>query len=212
MEQNLIGARLGRLEVIELLEERSKDKHRLVRCLCDCGEKTVKILSRVKHGRVLSCGCAKKEGKHGLTHGKKGTPTYSSWSAAKNRCLCETSKDYHRYGGKGITFYPPWAEFFELFLTDMGDRPPGTSLDRIDNTRGYEPGNCRWATREEQQRNRPGRYEWHIKGHTFNTAKEAATHFGVTVHTVCRWVLGSYDKRRNKMWRPKDDCYRISRY
>ncbi len=212
MEQRLIGASFGRLKIIELLEDRSKDKHRLVKCVCDCGNEAVKLLTRVKHGRVLSCGCAIKENKPGLTHGMKGTDTYASWSAAKNRCLCETARDYHRYGGKGITFHAHWAESFNIFLADMGERPAGTSLDRIDNTKGYEPGNCRWATRSEQQRNRPGRYEWYINGRVFNTAKEAADCFGVTDQTVCRWVLGAYDKRRNKRWEPKDECYRISRY
>lgn len=88
-------------------------------------------------------------------HGWLGTPTYQAWAAMKNRCLCKTSRDYPRWGGRGIRVCDQWIASFENFLADMGPRPSGKhSLDRIDNNGNYVPGNVRWATWKEQQSNR----------------------------------------------------------
>lgn len=82
------------------------------------------------------------------------SPTYRTWDGMKQRCLNPKATGYARYGGAGITVCDRWLEFAN-FLADMGERPEGTTLDRIDSSKGYEPGNCRWATRAEQNRNRP---------------------------------------------------------
>ena len=87
-------------------------------------------------------------------HGMRGTPTYNSWISAKTRCLSRLGKTDPLYGGRGITVCKRWAESFSLFLEDMGERPPGCSLDRINNDGNYEPGNCRWATDCQQSRNK----------------------------------------------------------
>jgi hypothetical protein len=87
-------------------------------------------------------------------HGKHRTPTYRSWDGMKQRCLNPRATGYKRYGGSGVTVCDQWLTFAG-FLADMGERPEGTTLDRIDPARGYEPGNCRWATASEQNRNRP---------------------------------------------------------
>lgn len=80
---------------------------------------------------------------------------YSSWRAAKTRCFNKTAKDYATYGGRGVTMHPLWANSFRAFFEDMGPRPsPKHSLDRIDHDGHYEPKNCRWATANEQARNR----------------------------------------------------------
>ena len=84
----------------------------------------------------------------------RGSSTYSSWRSMKDRCLNPSAKDYPKYGGSGITLSPEWASSFEAFLRDVGLRPEGTSLDRIDGQKGYEPGNVRWATPTEQNRNK----------------------------------------------------------
>lgn len=97
--------------------------------------------------------------KHNFIHGhansrkKQASSTYTSWLAMKVRCTDPRSKSYPLYGGRGIRMADRWATFAN-FLADVGERPPGTTLDRIDNAGNYEPGNCRWSGAIEQQRNR----------------------------------------------------------
>lgn len=87
------------------------------------------------------------------THGLAGSPTYRSWAHMLGRCRNPTDAKYANYGGRGITVCERWLRF-ENFLADMGERPAGLTLDRIDNDGNYEPGNCRWATMKEQQNNK----------------------------------------------------------
>jgi hypothetical protein len=82
------------------------------------------------------------------------TPTYRSWVAMKTRCFNPARGDYHLYGGRGITVCKQWRQSFACFLADMGERPEGRTLDRLDPNGNYEPSNCRWATVEEQARNK----------------------------------------------------------
>lgn len=205
------GAKFNMLTLLDCDREKNAENRIIALFLCDCGKSKKLPVGRVKSGVVRSCGCiVGKDKKHGM-HGSR---TYESWSSAKNRCMCETSKDYPRYGGKGITFYQPWADSFDLFLQDMGKRPGGTSLDRKDNTKGYYPGNCKWSTPTEQQQNRKDSHIWFIQGERFESATAAALRYNVSVQTIHRWVKGYKDTRKNgkQEWGPKDGCSRIRRY
>ena len=85
---------------------------------------------------------------------RQASPTHRSWMSMRTRCLCKTANNYAPYGGRGIQICQRWLDSYESFLADMGERPSGTTLDRIDNSKGYEPGNCRWATVTQQNRNK----------------------------------------------------------
>lgn len=89
-----------------------------------------------------------------LKHGMTGTKTFRSWGCMKQRCLNPKSPDYARFGGRGITICKAWIDSFEKFFADMGERPTGKTLDRIDVNGNYTPANCRWSTISEQSRNR----------------------------------------------------------
>lgn len=97
---------------------------------------------------------AKYDGTHEM-HGMTGTPEYRSWNSMHQRCYDENHPYYHKYGGKGVTICARWNSF-QSFYDDMGPRPDGTSLDRINPYGNYEPGNCRWATRKQQANNTRG--------------------------------------------------------
>ena len=126
-----------------------------VMCICQCGTERVIHRSNLTSGKTKSCGCLKPQHVSAKTtkHGMYGTPTYSSWSSMMTRCYSQTCKAYPRYGGRGILVAEAWHKF-DGFFADMGAKPAkGWSIERLDNSRGYEPGNCVWATAKEQGRN-----------------------------------------------------------
>lgn len=149
----------GRLTGIERVGV-APNRQSLWRFKCDCGVVTILQGSSVRHGNTASCGCLQKElareniRQRATTHGMTSSPEFVSWTAAKSRCYYRKNKEYARYGGSGITMCDKWRLSFSEFYKDMGQRPSGTSLDRVDPSGNYEPGNCRWATHTEQSRNR----------------------------------------------------------
>jgi hypothetical protein len=141
-----VGTIFGRLSVIEEVEKRGAHRYFSVRCAC--GGMSIVCYPNLKSGNTKSCGCEK-----GLTrHGMAGTPTHRIWLGLRTRCFNPKDTSFHNYGGRGISVDPRWDDF-NMFLADMGERPPGMDLDRIDNSGNYEPGNCRWATRTANLRN-----------------------------------------------------------
>lgn len=146
---DLTGQRFGRLVAIK---EAGKDKWGgcLWDCLCDCGDKTIVGVSILKAGQTKSCGCLRKE--RLTTHNLSRTPTHRTWGSLVNRCNNSNNAAYNRYGGRGIKVCDEWLKF-ENFYEDMGNRPDGLSIDRINNNKGYYKENCRWATPTEQARN-----------------------------------------------------------
>lgn len=119
-------------------------------CQCECGNIYEGRLYQIKNGTRMSCGCMYR--RHGDI--KIYNSTFTSYRNMKERCNNPNYIGFHNYGGRGITVCDRWEESFDNFLEDMGERPEGMSLDRIDVNGNYEPSNCRWATNKEQARNK----------------------------------------------------------
>jgi hypothetical protein len=156
---DITGRRYGRLVVVGLYATATPTcRQRKWLCRCDCGTNAIVSISSLINGHVQSCGCLYRETrpwKHGHSHSRVdrwGTRTYHSWASMITRCMRPTHESFRWYGGRGIKVCYRWWTFVN-FLADMGERPPGKTLDRIDNDGNYEPGNCRWATPKEQNAN-----------------------------------------------------------
>ncbi len=152
---NLLGQRFIRLVVVKR-STNSECRHSRWLCLCDCGNKIVVQSNSLKSGNTKSCGCLFREGnntKHDHTRNKRKSKIYKSWENMIDRCTNPNNKDYHNYGGRGITVCKRWMKFTN-FLEDMPGWESGLQIDRIDNNKGYCKSNCRWATPKEQQKNK----------------------------------------------------------
>lgn len=156
MTYYLTGKQFGWLTVVKKLDSRDSRGKTQWQCLCECGNLKIYTTNELTGSRgAKTC--------HRCQDHIKRKDAYISWMAAKQRCNDIGHKDYPRYGGRGITFSEEWNEF-KVFYKEMGDPPldkysgERMSLDRIDNTQGYKPGNCKWSTRFEQAHNQ----EWNI--------------------------------------------------
>ena len=157
--KDLTGQEFGRWTVVSRAPS-NKHGNAMWLCICECGTARIVRGDHLRRGSIKSCGCLSAEltAERSRTHGHaargKATRTYRSWKSAKQRCSDPNAHNWKYYGGLGISMCKRWAESYEAFIEDMGGRPPGTSLDRIDPHGDYEPGNCRWADRRTQRLNR----------------------------------------------------------
>lgn len=151
--KEILGQRFGRLVVIE---ENEWKPNRSVKVKCDCGVVKMVKAGGLCAGKVSSCGCYREElrTKHGHNRKYGGqTSTYTTWHSMLQRCLNKNSQEYPNYGARGIAVCERWRDF-KNFLFDMGEKPKGTHIDRIDNNKGYSKDNCRWVTPRENMQNK----------------------------------------------------------
>lgn len=157
MKRNdLTGQRFHRL-VVTGVHALCAKKNVLWACMCDCGKFAKAYAYDLRAGKVKSCGCLSKEHRprtHGMAGaGRRRSATYNLWASMLQRCTNPNDRNYRSYGARGITVCERWHKF-ENFYADMGQKPEGMSLDRIDNDGGYNKDNCRWASLHTQSRNK----------------------------------------------------------
>jgi hypothetical protein len=188
----ITGQRFGRLIVIGLEPIRiPPGRQPKWMCLCECGATTFVESSMLRRGRTRSCGCLKRT--HGHTVGGMMSGTYRTWRDMLGRCCDPKRKEFERYGGRGISICDRWRSSFADFLADMGEKPPGLTIERINNNGNYCKENCRWATVAEQNRNQR-RNHWILVGNETKTLTDWSIDRGVPRSTI--------HKRLAKGWLP----------
>jgi hypothetical protein len=167
--QDLTGTRFGRLLVLRFVGRAGPQSRGRWACVCTCGTRRTIWGDALRAGLTRSCGCLRREESGRRlrmmatvartargdrpVRSNRHSPEYSSWLSMKQRCLNSRGPGWRRYGGRGITIDPRWIASFDAFYDDLGPRPVGTSLDRIDNDGPYISSNCRWTTTAQQRAN-----------------------------------------------------------
>ena len=169
---DLTGKRFGRLIVISFYGRTNATKWN---CICDCGATVIVNGHDLKReSGTKSCGCYRKDmlTTHGHNSDGKITSEYGSWHSMIDRCFNRNSISYKRYGGRGVSVCDEWKNSFQAFVNDMGNKPTDKhSLERENNNGNYEPNNCRWATKAEQQNNMSSNRMLTINGETLSISQ-----------------------------------------
>jgi hypothetical protein len=176
----------GRWTVLSRAENTTQGQTQWL-CRCECGTERIVVSILLRRGITRSCGCLKqdrsvRDAKHGHAHSGAITPTYWSWAGMIARCDNPKHRSYADYGGSGITVCERWHTFAN-FLADMGEKPEGCSIDRIDNAKGYLRDNCRWSTAKDQARNKRSNRMIEYDGKT-RTIAEWAEILHIPQHTI----------------------------
>lgn len=178
-----VGQVFGRLTLVSRAEKGTRGHTRWV-CKCECGNEKIAHQYNLRKGSTLSCGCLNKERvkEVNTVHGRTDTRLHLTWRGILARCLNPNGNSYKHYGGRGITVCERWMSF-ENFLADMGEKPEGKSIERIDVNGNYEPANCKWASPQEQGFNRRGNKQYLVDGEWL-FLKQLADKWGVSSHTA----------------------------
>jgi hypothetical protein len=168
VKRNLAGKKFGKWTVLKHMEKRPI----YCLCQCECGSEPKIVHNKLLiSGESKSCGCYRLERLREAisTHKMSEKPIYRTWIAMASRCNNPNHSAYRDYGGRGIKICERWKKF-ENFYEDMGDKPPGMTIDRIDNDGDYSPSNCRWVTSKEQSRNKRSNVWVTFNGKTMTVA------------------------------------------
>jgi len=189
---NLICKKFNRLTVVSG-PIKGRDGRNAWKCQCICGKEKVIREYCLLSKHTQSCGCFNRERvvasiiKAHLTHGKTKSSEFLCWGAMLARCYNSKHKAFKNYGGRGIKVCKEWKNSFSTFYKDMGNRPKGLELDRIDNSKSYSLSNCRWTTRKEQASNRRTNTFYTLQGET-HTLSQWAELLGVKKCTLWRRI------------------------
>lgn len=199
----MVGERFGRWTLLA-----PRDGRR-VECRCDCGAARLVVFADLAGGRSKSCGClarevtAERSRTANRKHGMERSSEYRIWVDMRRRCHNPSRPDFKNYGARGIRVCDAWFNDFTAFFRDMGPRPAEHTLDRIDNTKGYCPSNCRWSPRTTQERNKRTNRRLTVRGEEMTMA-EAAERFNIGYMTLANRInaLG-WDHERAVMTPPR---------
>lgn len=186
---NLLNQRFGKLLVLKFVPKYFNDRGGWL-CKCDCGAEKVLRPTLLLKGETFSCGCHRRNPgpRKAKEFGGIKAPEYRNWVNMKERCFRPEHISYPNYGGIGIAVCEEWKNSFENFMKDMGKKPTKQhSLDRIDNSKGYSPENCRWATAKEQANNRRSNSKVEFNGEVKNL-KQWATLLGTNTTELRRFL------------------------